>query len=190
MVAVFFVACSFRICRVTLDPQVRPGFSDLRLPCSRQPPLFSFPNPALPWSRSPCWFSSPAVAVVPVLWSVVVLVPRSWVSGSVVRGGTVSWTEGLSFEVGFDSRGRVPDFHAIGVWTMEGACHPARPDHLDLCRRSGRSPRLRGRPLGAAAGPAGDEVGHFLLDPADGAAADTDRLREPRLGHQRVDGRA
>ena len=69
-------------------------------------------------------------------------------------------------------------------------CHPAQARPPDVCRRSGRSSRLRGRVVGAGAGPAGDEVGHFLLDPADRAGADPDRLREPGLGHQRVDGRA
>ena len=32
--------------------------------------------------------------------------------------------------------------------------------------------------LGAAAGPAGDEVEHLLLDPPDGPAADADGFRE------------
>ena len=56
-VVVLVVGCSFQICRVMSDPHVRPGVSDLRLPRSRQPPLCSFPDPALSWSRSPCWFS-------------------------------------------------------------------------------------------------------------------------------------
>ena len=50
--------------------------------------------------------------------------------------------------------------------------------------------QLGGWPLGAAAGTAGDEVQHFLLDPTDRSATDADRLREAGLGHQGVDGRA
>ena len=70
------------------------------------------------------------------------------------------------------------------------AVQPA-PDLRTPSRRSSRSSMaVTEWALGAGTGAGGDEVEHLVLDPPDGAAADAQRLREPGLAHQRVDGRA